>query len=139
MIRTGVFVVKRGRRRKARRIFWGVALITVGVVMLLDRFGLIDIGRYGAIWWTWWPMLFIVGGLAALVAPDSARGAAKGFSTTLLGLWALACAQHWYGMSWARSWPLALVIVGIEAILLAVVDRRSGPDVEVNVEEVRHV
>jgi uncharacterized membrane protein HdeD (DUF308 family) len=138
MIRAEVFTVKRGwRRRKARRIFWGIALIIAGVVLLLERFGMVDLGHV-AVWWTWWPALVIVGGLAALVAPDDLKDAAKGLSTTLLGFWALACMQHWYGMTWSRSWPLALVIVGLEAILIALSDRGSKAEV-VTDEEVPHV
>src|SRR5262245_7704582 len=101
MIRAGVVTVKRrSRRSRARRIFWGVMLIIAGVVLMLDRLGIVDLGYLG-MWWTWWPALVIVGGLAALVTPDNVTDAAKGFATTLLGLWALACMQHWYGMTWS--------------------------------------
>ena len=119
-------MVDREKRKRGQRVFWGVLLIAVGVILMLDRLGVIEIGNYGIAWWYWWPVVLIVIGLASLVSPESLKQAGNGLSMTLMGFWALACTQHWYGLSYRRGWPIVLVIFGLESVLVAMLERRSA-------------
>jgi hypothetical protein len=52
-------------RRNVSGIIWGLALITLGVVILMDRLGYreFDFGRFLH---TWWPLILIFVGLGIL-------------------------------------------------------------------------
>src|SRR6266446_2208864 len=46
-----------------RNLFWGVALVTIGVLILLDNLGVAD---FGEVVGTYWPLLVILWGVSIL-------------------------------------------------------------------------
>jgi len=102
---------------------FGIALVVIGALLLLDRTGTI---RLEDDWWTYIPIGY---GVARMVIWDSARGVAAGLNWVLLGLWLQATTSHWYGLDWPDSWPLALVAIGLSTVVRALLepmfDRRS--------------
>ena len=112
--------------RDRRRMIWGVVLIGIGIVLLLDRLGYAGVLPIGH----WWPAIFFVIGLARLIAPETPRQIASGITFILLGLWFFACNWHWYGLFYRDAWPLLLVIVGGEMILTAALQRARAGQME---------
>jgi hypothetical protein len=55
------------------RIFWGVIIITAGILLLLDRLGLLP-ASFNAIFW---PLMLIVLGVSFLLGPVFGRGSFK--------------------------------------------------------------
>jgi hypothetical protein len=97
---------------------FGMLLVAIGSILLLDRFGYVD--RYDI--WDWWPLVPIAFGAARIVAWTSASRVASGLEWVLFGLWFIACQRHWYGLSWSESWPLVLVGIGAGMVTRALLE-----------------
>src|ERR1700676_1024926 len=89
------------------RLAMGVAVISLGVLLLLDHAGVIDWGtRTG-----WWPLLAIIFGVTRLAT----GGVRSGAFWMLIGAWGLL---NEYGvLQFEDSWPLLLVIAGGSMVL----------------------
>ncbi len=109
-------IVKRAVHRE--RLVWGLFLIALGALLLLDRFGPWSLPGLGQLW----PVLFFAFALARLL--DGRPGGA--LTLAGLGTWFLAVEFHWYGLTWGNSWPLSLVAVGLGIVVRALTgeDRR---------------
>ena len=106
--------------RDWRRLFWGILLILLGTIFMLDRFaGLPDWVRL----FQWWPLIVIALGLVRLVAPRRARDVGNGVLFILLGGWFWVASNDWHGLDWHNSWPLALVAVGAGTVAKALAAR----------------
>ncbi len=91
------------------RIFWGVLLVVLGAVFLLDRTGVIDAGTLIS---RWWPVLVIIGGALlllqsprSLTGPLIVMGSGAILLLSTLGLLDISV--------WQLLWPLALIGIGI--------------------------
>ncbi len=95
--------------RDVKRVIWGLFLVGVGVLFLLEQTGVVEpLG-------TWWPLILIVIGITNLV--ERRLGGALMFF--LLGAWFFAVSRGWHGMTYGNSWPLVLVAVGIAIVIKA--------------------
>jgi hypothetical protein len=123
-------------RRHRDALVWGLVLIAVGVTFLLMNSGVWpnDTLRH------WWPMFVIISGLGSLVAARGPRGVGSAVTTAAMGGWLLVATNDWYGLGWSRSWPLAIVAIGLGTLTEAIVARfwRDEEDVDVEVKEEVH-
>lgn len=70
---------------KTERVFWGIILVFIGVIFLLENFGIIDFSwRYV---WRFWPIILIISGINILFSKYNNRVASTivGF-ITIIGL-----------------------------------------------------
>lgn len=113
----------------------GILLITVGLLFLGDRQGLLQFERL-------WPLILIVLGISKLAFPRDAEyapttdvgrrrdrmarrsRASGGLWLILVGAVLLANVNHW--MAFRDSWPLFIVAGGL-SIIIGSVSRRSDP------------
>jgi uncharacterized membrane protein AbrB (regulator of aidB expression) len=102
--------------RKTRSIIWGVFLITLGALLLAERFGHLHVPA-GSLW----PMILFVIGVAELA--ELRYGAAAFFM--FLALVFLACTFGLFGMTYEKSWPLLMVIVGVSMVVRALTGATS--------------
>jgi hypothetical protein len=107
------------------RWFFGVLLIAVGVVFLLDTTGVVALGDIPA---TYWPLLLVGWGIWALV-----RGRGRslpGLLVLLLGMAFQAERLDLLEPGWpGRYWPAILIVVGLALLLEALLPdgrRRRG-------------
>jgi LiaF transmembrane domain len=102
------------RRHKDPRegVAFGLLLIAFGALFLLDRAGVIFLGRS----WAWWPWIVIGFGIFKMALWNSAKTVASGLGLVMFGLWFMISVNGWYGLDWSNSWPLALVAVGVGMI-----------------------
>lgn len=110
----------RSRRRSESgippKLFFGLALIAVGVIFTLERSGIIeDAGEI----LSYWPVLLILAGLGKWVTPGSSSGRFSGGVLILIGSWLLAERLDWIDVSFWDWWPLALVLLGARMVWLA--------------------
>jgi hypothetical protein len=96
------------RRREAAPLF-GVILIIVGIVFLLDELGIMMLGHLE----TWWPMLLVLLGVSKMAWK---RRVGAGGWLVLVGLWLQAVQLSLFGLTFGNSWPVFLIAVG--AILI---------------------
>jgi hypothetical protein len=86
------------------RLVAGVAIVVLGIVLLLDRTGVIEWGTRSG----WWPLLAILFGVTRLAT--GGRGVYSGALFVTIGVWGLL---NELGMlRYEESWPLLLVMLG---------------------------
>ena len=104
---------------KGREEIWfGIVLVGFGTWLLLARLHVLEVRHY----WTWCGLLPIGFGLASVGAWRSAKAVATGVSLGLFGLWFLMSANGWWGLDWARSWPMVLVAIGAELVVRSLLE-----------------
>ncbi|MBI5709396.1 MAG: hypothetical protein HZC42_03705 [Candidatus Eisenbacteria bacterium] len=106
---------------------WGLFLIGIGVLFMLERFDVVDIPRVGQLW----PLVFYVIGMLHFV--DQRPG--SGVMFVLMGTWFFICEFEWRGLTYGNSWGLLLVAVGAGMVVKALSGERSR---RACVTEVRH-
>ena len=102
--------------RKSSPIVWGIFLIVLGTLLLLARFSHLHFSA-GSLW----PLILFFIGVAELAA--FRYGAATLFM--FLALVFLACTLGLYGMTYEKSWPLLMVVVGGSMVVRALTGRTS--------------
>jgi hypothetical protein len=112
----------REKTRPHRQILWGVLLMALGGVFLLDRLGIVDLPSM----WSFWPLVLLVLGVSRLLTRQP--GAAATF--ILMGLAFFSAEFHWLGLSYSSFWPLLLVAVGVGIVIKAVSAEEACPDRE---------
>ena len=96
--------------RNMRSAIWGVFLIALGSLLLLERMGAVHLPEG-----TLWPSILFVIAITHLVT----RRFGSALLFLLLGTVFLACTLGWYGMSYAKSWPLLIVVAGVGIVVRA--------------------
>jgi hypothetical protein len=97
--------------KRSHGILWGLFLMALGGVFLLDRFGILGLPSV----WRLWPTVLVVIGVNHLF--DRRPGSAA--MLTLMGLAFFAAEFHWMGLAYHSFWPLLLVAVGVGIVIRA--------------------
>jgi hypothetical protein len=109
------------REEHARKqLSWGIALILIGAVFLLDRLGILDLQPFIGLQLEWWhllPLLLAVAGLISIISARTSRRVVKGLFNVILGLWLYACLEHLWGWSFRSTWPVILIALGLSMML----------------------
>ena len=113
------------RHRRVTAGIFGVILIALGTIFLLDNLGYIDSFRI----WEYWPVVLIGFGLASLIAPRDAGDPAGGAVMTAVGTFFLLRKLDVIDWRFQDVWPLFLVLAGVALIGRALTERRvAAPD-----------
>jgi len=99
-------------RRGGRRLFWGVAFIAAGCMFLLDRQGFLGRGEGRWIW----PAVLALFGLMRIVTARRFEHALKGLFAIAFAAWLYACTEHLWGWTFAATWPIILIALGVKAV-----------------------
>lgn len=116
-------------RGSSGRIFWGLFLILIGVLFLLDRMGRFDFGYAVS---HYWPAIFIAIGLSIWFG-SGFRDFLSGFLFVAFGtlflLVRLGILEHHF---WDYFWPLLIILVGVWVLLQPALHhhRRDFPEVK---------
>jgi len=103
-----------------QHLLWGLALVILGTIFLMDRLNWLDLTQYlgpQAHWWHFLPLLLALGGLIRLLTASSARQVARGLVRIVVGLWLFACLEHFAGLTFENSWPVLLVAIGVQMLV----------------------
>ena len=103
-----------------KQIMWGLVLIALGVIFLLDRMNMVEAETL----WHYWPLVMVVAGINQTIGYPSAREFKSGLWTTFVGLWLFAAQEQIFGLTYANSWPLFLLMAGLQLVLAPVIARR---------------
>ncbi|QCB94653.1 LiaF transmembrane domain-containing protein [Cellulomonas shaoxiangyii] len=105
------------QRRPPGQVLLGLLVVAVGVVLLLERTGVLDVDP-GTVVGTWWPLAVIaVGVVSAVVVPRAWIGPAVVTAVgAILLLVELGVVEP---DVWSALWPVAIVAVGLGILLRA--------------------
>ncbi|SFB84963.1 LiaI-LiaF-like domain-containing protein [Massilia yuzhufengensis] len=103
-----------------KQVVWGLLLIVVGSIVLLDRLYYIDAGSF----WHYWPLLLVVVGINQTIGYPSPREFGNGLWTVFIGLWLFACFEHIFGLTFRNSWPLFILAAGVKMVAQPLIARR---------------
>jgi hypothetical protein len=87
----------------------GLAIAGVGVILLLDKFGVVD----AALLWRFWPLLFVVGGVARLADSDTSSGRIWGGCLISVGVLLTLNQFGYIHYGIGQLWPLFLIAAGV--------------------------
>ncbi len=90
-------------------LLWGLSLIALGVLFLLDRFRILDLHHLAHLYW---PMIIVVIGAAKLLR----RNLWGGSWVVLVGVWLQIAHLRLFGLTFNNSWPLLLIAFGAGVI-----------------------
>jgi len=92
------------------RLVVGLFLVAAGVLLALDRFGLLDTGPI----WQFWPVILVTVGLVKLLGPDCNRGG--GVALLVVGSWFLVQNFTDLDIDVSDVLPFAVLLVGLALI-----------------------
>jgi len=104
-----------------KQIVWGLVLILVGAVFLLDRLGFLDIHDM----WQYWPLLLVFVGLTRMIAAESPGEFTGGLWTVFIGGWLFAVFDDRFDFTLRNSWPLLLIGGGLIMVIKPFLEKRA--------------
>ena len=112
------------RNRRVTAGIFGLILIALGGIFVLDNLGLADAGRV----WDYWPVILIGFGLASLIAPKDSGDSVAGVVMTAIGTFFLLRKLDVVDWRFRDVWPMFLVLAGVSLIVRSLTDRRPPVD-----------
>lgn len=103
-----------------KQLMFGLMLIAIGAVLLLDQFDLLDLYDL----WHYWPLILVVVGLNKVIGYPTARDFTNGLWTMFIGLWLFANIEHMFGLTFRNSWPYVIIGWGVTMIIRPFVRER---------------
>lgn len=96
------------------RIFWGLFLVIIGLLFLLEQLDYLDIGRIIS---TYWPAIFILIGLSIFIGNGFKRSNEALF-LIIFGTFLLLIKFHLIDRHiWRYIWPGLLIVLGLWIML----------------------
>lgn len=94
------------------RLFWGIGLIVAGSLFLLGRLVGLGVRDPSHLW----PVIIALAGLARIVAARRFAHVAKGAFLIVLAGWLYACIENLWGWTFATTWPIIVIALGVKAV-----------------------
>jgi hypothetical protein len=99
-------------RRLNGRVIAGLLFIGLGAILLMDKLNIIYFN-----WdWRYWPVIFIVVGIAKLSNAVNTHEFGEAIWWIFLGCWFFISTNHIWGLHWGNSWPILVIGVGVKMI-----------------------
>jgi len=90
----------------------GTILLVVGSLFLLNNFDFIYLGPIKH----YWPLVIVAIGVTKFLTAEHPAERRRGGWWMMIGLWLLISTLHLYGFSFHNSWPILLIVLGINSI-----------------------
>jgi hypothetical protein len=110
------------RNKRARAAVFGVILIGLGAIYVLQNFDIVDAGELGS----WWPVILIGFGLSSLIAPKDAGDAPAGAVAAAIGAFFLLRKFDVVDWKLRDIWPAFLILAGVALIVRSFAERRGS-------------
>ena len=110
------------RSSLAPKVLAGILLCLLGVLFILDNFGVINAGDV----WDYWPLLLVGLGFSRLMRPRRPGDPLWGILILLAGVFFLLRNLNIFWISFHKVWPVALVVIGLYLIWQALGRRRGA-------------
>ena len=105
-------------RFPAGKLAVGLVLVGVGITAFLDKLDVWEIGML----WRYWPLILIALGLVNAYEAMRRRQGDGSYFMIGVGVWMLAGSFNLFGLSYGSAFPLGIIVVGIGAVLHAIID-----------------
>jgi len=99
---------------------WGVLLVVLGGVLLLDQMHILDVDEL----WHYWPLLMVAVGVNKMIGYPTARDFTSGLWIAFVGAWLFAVFEGLFGLTFYNSWPVFIIVSGITMVMEPLVARR---------------
>jgi predicted membrane protein len=113
---------RRGYRSHNHGIFFGVMVLALGCLLLLDNLGIV----YFRDIWQYWPVLLIVWGLSHLIDSRTPSGWVWGGMVVLVGAFWLLRNLDIVFFDFSVIWPVILIAFGVSVLIGALERNRFG-------------
>jgi len=100
------------RKTFSAHILIGSFLVLAGGALLLENFGVIDIGPV----WRFWPLILVGLGIVRIREATSRRAQGAGLWLLLLGLWFAVPTLHIGGLTFSDTWPAIFIAIGLSML-----------------------
>jgi hypothetical protein len=95
-----------------KKLAFGLIMIAVGSVFLLDRTDLLELDQL----WHYWPALIALSGVIKIISASKTAHVIKGCMEIVIAFWLYASFEHLWGWSFHNSWPILLIALGVSMI-----------------------
>ncbi len=100
------------RHRPYGQLGVGIFLLIIGIVLLFNNFDIMD---HIAVW-KLWPLIIIFIGIGKFMEAGDTEEYLKAAWWVSLGCWFLVTELHLFGLNYFNSWPILLILVGVEIL-----------------------
>ena len=100
-----------------QQLVWGIGLIVVGVVVLLQRADLIDLDLRVSELWRYWPWLLVISGLTQVIPPTTPAYLLSGLWSFFFAGWWYVSFNHIWCWGFRDTWPALIVACGVGLLL----------------------
>ncbi len=90
----------------------GIVLISAGLLLMLQKFQMIDVGSV----WSQWPLIFVIIGGVKLSQMENRKDLGEGIWWIFIGAWLYVSVRHLFGLSFSETWPALIIAWGISMI-----------------------
>lgn len=104
-----------------KQVVWGLVLIAVGAVFLLDRLNIVDIHDL----WQYWPLFLVVIGLSKMIASPTPSELTSGLWLVFIGSWLFVVFDNSFDITFRNSWPVLLIGGGIVMVIKPLLEKRA--------------
>jgi hypothetical protein len=111
------------RRTDGGRVFWGLMLILLGGLFLLDQMGRI---HFGDVMSTYWPVIIILVGLSTMIGSGFRKVGGGLFLVLLGGFFLLRELGYLREDIWHYAWPALIILAGIWILFGGILHRRPA-------------
>jgi predicted membrane protein len=102
----------------------GVAIALIGVILMLDRIGLVD----AEVTFRLWPLVIVLAGVSIYMRGPERAGRTNGLILMVIGSWLLLSSIGVIRVSfWQLFWPLVLIAIGTGLVMQTLQHREARP------------
>lgn len=91
----------------------GIVLIVIGSMLLALNLG----WGLPLAFWDYWPLLMVIPGLVAIIAPTAHLTRNGGIWLLATGIYCQVSVSDWMGLGWFSAWPVFVIAYGIDIIV----------------------
>ncbi len=113
----------RSGSRRSWAVVGGVILIAVGALFFLDRHA-----QFSGGFWKLWPFAMVAIAAVKLANAGSWPERRSALWLMMVGAWLLLNTLDLFGLSWATSWPLLVIGVGVLMVMDSLGQRGQAGD-----------
>ena len=111
--------------RLRSQILWGLVLIGIGSLFLVDRMDVIEMRQL----WRYIPILMVAFGVHQMLSSPAEKHFANGLWQIFIGVWLFAIFNGLFGLTFRNGWPYLLIAGGVVMVIRPLVVRNAKKEI----------